>query len=511
MSIKRVGLFFHRLIPIVLLACLLALAIPSVVLADATWSPMSSATTNNLNDVWGSSASDVFAVGDSGTILHYNGSTWSAMGSGTTNSLKSVWGNSATDVFAAAGGCIYHYDGSAWSLMTILDEAVNCAWGSSSTDIFAGGSLGESGAVWHYDGTAWSLIRTAGDWVTCLWGSSSTDVFFGVGIGAGIMHYNGSTWTGAYLGHEPEYVELCEIWGSSSSDVFAIGDGFAPCAIWHYDGSAWSLMVTFEEYGFCGLWASSSFDVFAVGSFGAISHYDGSAWSSMTSGTTNHLTQVWGSSPSDVFAVGYGGVILHYAGGATAVVDPAAQRVAKGGTFSVDIVVNPNGYGVSGGEMNIAFDPSAMSVVDIVYGDLFGANPLVGAKLYDNTLGTAKYALARVGTTTPPTSTGKFATITFTAKSKAGTYPIDITSIGLADENFNDLPAAAITNSTVTVGYPKWDINQDGKVDYKDLAILGAHYGQTSTPPYPAWDINQDGKIDYKDLAILGAHYGEVY
>jgi len=31
----------------------------------------------------------------------------------------------------------------------------------------------------------------------------------------------------------------------------------------------------------------------------------------------------------------------------------------------------------------------------------------------------------------------------------------------------------------VTVGYSRWDINQDGKVDYKDLSILGAHYGET--------------------------------
>jgi len=62
------------------------------------------------------------------------------------------------------------------------------------------------------------------------------------------------------------------------------------------------------------------------------------------------------------------------------------------------------------------------------------------------------------------------------------------------------------------VGHPRWDVNQDGKVDYKDLAMLGAHYGETiAQPPYPAWDINQDGKVDYKDLAILGAHYGEVY
>jgi len=68
-----------------------------------------------------------------------------------------------------------------------------------------------------------------------------------------------------------------------------------------------------------------------------------------------------------------------------------------------------------------------------------------------------------------------------------------------------------ITAVFVPTGYPAWDINKDGKVDYRDLAILGAHYGATTSPPYPAWDVNQDGKVDYKDLAILGAHYGEVY
>jgi len=61
--------------------------------------------------------------------------------------------------------------------------------------------------------------------------------------------------------------------------------------------------------------------------------------------------------------------------------------------------------------------------------------------------------------------------------------------------------------------YPIGDINQDCRVDYKDLAILGAHYGSCTCDPscFPRADINQDGKLDYKDLAILGAHYGEVY
>ena len=62
--------------------------------------------------MWGSSGSDVFAVGEDGTILHYDGSGWSAMSSGTTNELYGVWGSSGSDVFAVGdGGTILHYDG----------------------------------------------------------------------------------------------------------------------------------------------------------------------------------------------------------------------------------------------------------------------------------------------------------------------------------------------------------------------------------------------------------------
>jgi hypothetical protein len=44
----------------------------------------SGTTVSEVGCVWGSSGSDVFATGKSGTILHYDGSTWSLM-SGVTN------------------------------------------------------------------------------------------------------------------------------------------------------------------------------------------------------------------------------------------------------------------------------------------------------------------------------------------------------------------------------------------------------------------------------------------
>lgn len=60
--------------------------------------------------MWGSSANDIFAVGDAGTTLHYGGSSWSKLISGTASDIKSVWGASPNNVFAAgSNGLIFSY------------------------------------------------------------------------------------------------------------------------------------------------------------------------------------------------------------------------------------------------------------------------------------------------------------------------------------------------------------------------------------------------------------------
>ena len=103
--------------------------------------------------VWGSSATDVWAVG--GTILiHYDGNTWSAQASGTAAQLFGVWGSSATDVFAVGGGgTILHYDGNTWSAQASgTTGTLFGVWGSSATDVFA---VGGDSTILHYDGTNW--------------------------------------------------------------------------------------------------------------------------------------------------------------------------------------------------------------------------------------------------------------------------------------------------------------------------------------------------------------------
>jgi hypothetical protein len=54
------------------------------------------------------------------------------------------------------------------------------------------------------------------------------------------------------------------------------------------------------------------------------------------------------------------------------------------------------------------------------------------------------------------------------------------------------------------------DLNSDGRVDIKDLAIVGVAYG--SNPTLPKWnptaDVNHDQKVDILDLALVAKDYG---
>lgn len=70
---------------------------------------------------------DVWLVGDSGTILHSTSGasgSWSVQPSGTTQALYGVTADSATRAYAVgAAGTILHWDGSAWRVMVTPTRA----------------------------------------------------------------------------------------------------------------------------------------------------------------------------------------------------------------------------------------------------------------------------------------------------------------------------------------------------------------------------------------------------
>jgi len=56
------------------------------------------------------------------------------------------------------------------------------------------------------------------------------------------------------------------------------------------------------------------------------------------------------------------------------------------------------------------------------------------------------------------------------------------------------------------------DLNHDGKVDIKDLAIISKQYGLTKDNPNfnPEADLYPDGKIDIRDIVIVVSNFGKT-
>ncbi|MGV8075934.1 MAG: Ig-like domain-containing protein, partial [Methanosarcina sp.] len=57
--------------------------------------------------------------------------------------------------------------------------------------------------------------------------------------------------------------------------------------------------------------------------------------------------------------------------------------------------------------------------------------------------------------------------------------------------------------------HPRWDVNEDGVVDFLDINIIAQNYGTIPKAPYPDWDVNQDGVINLGDLLLAESHFGE--
>ena len=103
-----------------------------------------------LRAVWAQSATSVWAVGDAGTILYFNGTDWTQQASGVTQQLLAVAGAGDTVWAAGAGGVILKKVGSgAWTVQASgTSRAIYALWARSTTDVWAGG---EAGLLLHYE------------------------------------------------------------------------------------------------------------------------------------------------------------------------------------------------------------------------------------------------------------------------------------------------------------------------------------------------------------------------
>jgi hypothetical protein len=319
----------------------------------------------SFSDLWGSSSSDVFVL-NGASIAHYNGSSWTETTTGPINDINAVYGTSAANVFAVgqnkiasegtiAKGFILRYDGNSWS--TLYDKApgvLTGVWSSPYSEVFAVGTntvihnpedVQTNGVLVQYNVNTGSIKTiTNSHALNDVWGTSNNDVFV-VGSGGFIWHFDGTTWTEMNSGTGNN---LLDIWGTSPTDIWAVG---APGVIVHYNGKEWSSMGRFGVTGeLQSIWGTSSSNIFAVGyttfgsgqdttEVGVILHYDGTSWTSMKSPTWRQLYSVVGKSATDVYAFGQYGTVLHYDGSSWQL----ASFLTGLGTSMNDGWTDPNG------------------------------------------------------------------------------------------------------------------------------------------------------------------------
>jgi hypothetical protein len=240
-----------------------------------------------------------------------------------------------------------------------LRRAATCALLSTTALLWACGDGGGSS-----EGTGGSAGGSGGA------GGTPVDTDFGTEVDQGVEADAETPDTRTWSAPAEELeVALLSVGGTSPTDVWAAGaDGGPGGVLLHFDGTAWTRMVTDQKYDLWwvhalasdriivggagatvlfwdgttftrqrvpgraadtvfGVWAASADDVWAVGGragrYGFLWHYDGTTWTSVSlpddtplnaAGELPALFKVWGRASNDVYAVGSDGLMLHYDG-----------------------------------------------------------------------------------------------------------------------------------------------------------------------------------------------------
>jgi hypothetical protein len=239
-----------------------------------TWrvvpSPNGSTGDNVLNGVAAVAANNVWAVGYSGgsggfggvpghaLVEHYDGTGWAVVpnpGSALTNStLQAVAASSASDVWAVgdSGGrasptriLIEHYNGKSWSIVLAPNASPQSSFlfgvaADSSSDAWAVGYYETSSATHtlaeHWDGQYWSLSAMpdgapSSDGLFSVTAISASDVWAvgqldnSAGVTGGLTeHWNGATWSQVPSPNPGDAYNLLRgVAAVSANSVWAIG------------------------------------------------------------------------------------------------------------------------------------------------------------------------------------------------------------------------------------------------------------------------------------------------
>ncbi len=126
-----------------------------------------------LERIWGSSPTDVWAIGQGGDkdkiIYHYDGKKWSTDGKSRGIAPFALWGFGQNDVWIGGYGPLFHYNGTDWQKdfeyinPDLIRYGIQDIWGDSPNNVWAVGFADSSnvriGIIFHYNGIKWKRVN----------------------------------------------------------------------------------------------------------------------------------------------------------------------------------------------------------------------------------------------------------------------------------------------------------------------------------------------------------------
>jgi hypothetical protein len=255
------------------------------------------------NAMGGSGPDNIFAVGERGSITHWDGTDWRIMDSGTKEPLYGIWTNRPDHAYAAGmHETLLQYDGQSWTQVDVQGvEGFNGVWGSDEDDVHV---AGKNGLLAHYDGNAWTTIDTGStETLKRISGTGPEDIWVTENDG-GLLHFDGSAWQALPFGVEP----VNGIASVLPNEVWLVRGQ----AAYHFDGTTWvnQNLPLYENYTYTTIFGKSPHEIYVGGGF--MMYYDGSEWTRLGEAKGFRSKGMWAASSEDVWATNANTEIVHY-------------------------------------------------------------------------------------------------------------------------------------------------------------------------------------------------------
>jgi len=286
-----------------------------------SWTSMAVPWRFDTMGLWVESPVSVFAASLVDGVYRFDGSdrtkvlhdsTLDSDGGGFPFWFTDIWGRSATDLYAITnGGTIHHFDGTTWSRTTLEGRpGLQTIGGGPSGDVWLASWL--FGPMYRGSGTTWERVDgpAAGDVYSLAIAPDGAGL--AIGIGGYLFELDENNWIPAwtgYLGYEYGLASVVAIDGGlgcfgGRASVYLKLDGSAVDAI------------PFDTLRVRDAYSPNGDDVFAVGVLGNVRRRVRGNWVSDATGVDAALMSVHGTSARDVWAAGERGTILHFDGAA---------------------------------------------------------------------------------------------------------------------------------------------------------------------------------------------------